>query len=319
MKVCRICTAVLGDEEFCPICGAPSLEPEKGAHQFATRVEQLPELDESTESCLVCGIPLVGDICEMCGSPKMGVKERELEFRCPFCEKSVDPNATRCPHCGIDYVSREKEKDINYRCPVCGEAASLLEDKCSSCGTGIWLDFESERRSITRFLCPVCGEEVGPDSEACPKCGAGIWAGEEGVKESAAAAIDSASTSIADERSNVPSNVARAEVVLVSAKEAFDSGDYLAANRAANLSAEIAKTTVLQTKIFQEAVRRAQSRIIHLEEKGGDTSDAIDLLRRAVKVKRTGNIRGAVRLAIKSRIMAEEAVPAPRLSEIDLG
>jgi hypothetical protein len=116
----------------------------------------------------------------------------------------------------------------------------------------------------------------------------------------------------------VPSNLARAEVVLVSAKEAFDSGDYLAANRAANLSAEIAKTTVLQTKIFQEAVRRAQSRITYLDEKGGDTSDAIDLLKRAVKVRQTGNIRGAVRLAIKSRIRAEEAVPAPMLSEIDL-
>lgn len=254
----------------------------------------------------------------MCGSPRMSVKDKELEFRCPFCEEPVDPNATRCPHCGIDYVSREKEKDINYRCPMCGKVASLLEDKCSSCGIEIWLDFESERRSITKFLCPMCGEEIGPDSETCPKCGAGVWIGEEDVKESAAAAIDSASTSITEETSKVPSNLARAEVVLVSAKEAFDSGDYLAANRAANLSAEIAKATVLQTKIFQEAVRRAQSRITYLDDKGGDTSDAIDLLKRAVKVRQTGNIRGAVRLAIKSRIRAEEAVPAPMLSEIDL-
>ncbi|MCK4949217.1 MAG: zinc-ribbon domain-containing protein [Thermoplasmata archaeon] len=318
IKVCRICTAVLGDDEFCPICGTPSREPKKGSRPSVPRAEPLPEFDESTGSCLVCGIPLRGGICEMCGSPRMSVKDKELEFRCPFCEEPVDPNATRCPHCGIDYVSREKEKDINYRCPMCGEVASLLEDKCSSCGIEIWLDFESERRSITKFLCPMCGEEIDPDSETCPKCGTGVWIGEEDVKESAAAAIDSASTSITEETSKVPSTLARAEVVLVSAKEAFDNGDYLAANRAANLSAEIAKTTVLQTKIFQEAVRRAQSRITYLDEKGGDTSDAIDLLKRAVKVRQTGNIRGAVRLAIKSRIRAEEAIPAPMLSEIDL-
>lgn len=278
----------------------------------------MPQHDESEESCLVCGIPLRGEICEMCGSPRMSVKERELEFRCPFCEEPVDPNATRCPHCGIDYVSREKEKDINYRCPVCGEVASLLEDRCSGCGTDIWLDFESERRSIQRFLCPMCGEEADPESKTCPECGAGIWVGEEDARESAETAIDSASRSIKEEMSKEPANLDRAEVVLVSAKEAFDNGDYFAASRAANLSTEIAKTTVLQTKIFQEAVRRAQSRITYLDEKGGDSSDAIDLLRRAVRVKQTGNIRGAVRLAIKSRIRAEEAVPAPRLSEIDL-
>ncbi|MEE9506494.1 MAG: zinc-ribbon domain-containing protein, partial [Thermoplasmata archaeon] len=162
MKVCRICTAVLGDDEFCPICGTPSREPKKGSRPNAPRAEPLPEFDESTGSCLVCGIPLRGGICEMCGSPRMSVKDRELEFRCPFCEEPVDPNATRCPHCGIDYVSREKEKDINYRCPM-------------------------------------CGEEIDPDSETCPKCGVGVWIGEEDVKESAAAAIDSASTSITEE------------------------------------------------------------------------------------------------------------------------
>ncbi|MCK4366828.1 MAG: hypothetical protein KAW84_02635, partial [Thermoplasmata archaeon] len=289
MKVCGICTAVLGDEESCPICGAPSREPKKGSHPIAVQVEQLPQHDESEESCLVCGIPLRGEICEMCGSPRMSVKERELEFRCPFCEEPVDPNATRCPHCGIDYVSREKEKDINYRCPVCGEVASLLEDRCSGCGTDIWLDFESERRSIQRFLCPMCGEEADPESKTCPECGAGIWVGEEDARESAETAIDSASRSIKEEMSKEPANLDRAEVVLVSAKEAFDNGDYFAASRAANLSTEIAKTTVLQTKIFQEAVRRAQSRITYLDEKGGDSSDAIDLLRRAVRVKQTGN------------------------------
>ncbi|MCK4455542.1 MAG: zinc ribbon domain-containing protein, partial [Thermoplasmata archaeon] len=167
-------------------------------------------------------------------------------------------------------------------------------------------------------LCPMCGEEADSESKTCPECGAGIWVGEEDARESAETAIDSASTSIKEEMSKEPANLDRAEVVLVSAKEAFDNGDYFAASRAANLSTEIAKTTVLQTKIFQEAVRRAQSRITYLDEKGGDSSDAIDLLRRAVRVKQTGNIRGAVRLAIKSRIRAEEAVPAPRLSEIDL-
>jgi predicted RNA-binding Zn-ribbon protein involved in translation (DUF1610 family) len=318
MKVCRICTAVLGEEECCSICGAPSQEPVKAPTPDVGHAQPLPDLHDSDGSCLVCGIPLRGEICEMCGSAKIGVREKKLEFRCPFCEEVVDPNATHCPHCSVDYVSREKEKDLDYKCPVCGEVASLLEDECSGCGAKIWLDFESERSSVPRFLCPMCGEEVDPESQNCPKCGAGIWVGEEGAKETAEAAIGSASTDIAEEMSRAPADLARAEVVLVSAKEAFEKGDYLAANRAANLSVEIAKTTVLQTKIFQDAVGRAQSKITYLEGKGGDTSDAIELLKRAVKVKRTGNIRGAVRLAIKSRIKAEESVPGPRLSDIDV-
>ncbi|MFQ6128506.1 MAG: hypothetical protein ACE5QW_06350 [Thermoplasmata archaeon] len=274
--------------------------------------------EDSTGCCIVCGIPFEGQICEMCGSPKIEVKEKRLEFRCPFCEKAVDPNATSCPHCGIDYVNRESEKDINYRCPVCGKVVSLLEDRCASCGTRIWFDFESEKKSISRFLCPLCGEEVDPEWKTCQECGSGIWIGDEDIRESAAAAIENASASIEREKSKAPADLARAEVVLITAKEAFNNGDYFAANRAANLSAEIGKSTILQTKIFQEAVRRAQSKITYLQKKGGDTSDAIDLLRRAVKVKRIGNIRGAVRLAIKSRIKAEDAVPSPRLSEIDL-
>jgi predicted RNA-binding Zn-ribbon protein involved in translation (DUF1610 family) len=318
MKVCRICTAVLGDEESCPICGAPSKAPEKPSNPTLGQVQELPDQEDSDGSCLVCGVPLVGEICEMCGSPRISLREEVLEFRCPFCEEIVDPNATRCPHCGIDYVSKDKEKDLDYRCPVCGEVATLLEDKCSSCETEIWLDFESERSPVRRFLCPMCGEGVSADSQTCSKCGAGIWVGEEDAKESAEAAIGSASTDIAEEVLKTPADLGRAEVVLVSAKDAYEKGDYLAANRAANLSAEIAKATVLQTKIFQDAVRRAQSKITYLEGKGGDTSDAIELLRRAVKVKRTGNIRGAVRLAIKSRIKAEESIPGPRLSDIDL-
>lgn len=319
MKVCRICTAVLKDEEFCPICGASSKEPRKDARSFAADVAELPALSEDTgESCIVCGIPLRGQICEMCGSPRIEVKEETLEFKCPFCEGVIDPNATRCPHCGIDYVKRETKMDLNYRCPVCGEIASLLDDRCSSCEAKIWLDFETARKSIYRYLCPMCGEDVEPEWERCPRCQSDIWVGDEDIKESAATAIESASTSIKTEKSKIPSDLERARVVLVSAKEAFDNGDYLAASKAANLSAEIAKSTVLQTKIFQDAVRRAQSKITYLQKKGGDSSEAIDLLRRAVKVKQTGNIRGAVRLAIKSRIKAEEAVPAPRLSEIDL-
>ncbi|MFQ5909420.1 MAG: hypothetical protein ACE5IJ_01710 [Thermoplasmata archaeon] len=318
MKVCRICTAVLREESLCPICGAPSAEPKKKL-SLPVPVEQLPILaEDSTGNCVVCGIPREGQVCEMCGSPRIEVRDEVLEFRCPFCQETVDPNATRCPHCGIDYVNREREKDINYKCPVCAEVVTLLEDGCPGCGAGIWFDFETEKKTISRFLCPVCAEEVDPGSETCTNCGSGIWVGDEDIKESAVAAIENASTSIREEASKAPADFARAEVVLISAKEAFRGGDFLAANRAANLSAEIAKTTVLQMKIFQEAVRRAQSKITYLEKKGGDTSDAVDLLRRAVKVKQKGNVRGAVRLAIKSRIKAEEAVPSPRLSDIDL-
>lgn len=319
MRVCRICTAVYGDEEMCPICGAPSAQPKKDRQHTQVGVEPLPApTEDSTAMCLVCGSPLEGQACEMCGSPRIEVKEKEIEFRCPFCDEIVDPNATKCPHCGIDYVNRERERDVNYRCPVCGVVVSLLEDRCSSCGTAIWLDFETERKSISEFLCPMCNREVGPELSTCPDCGSNIWVGDEGVRESAVAAIESASTRIDEELSKVPSDLARAEVVLISARESYESGDYLSATRAANLSAEIAKTTVLQMKIFQDAVRRAQSKITHVEKKGGDTTGAIDLLRRAVRVKQTGNIRGAVRLAIKSRIKAEESVPAPRLSDIDL-
>jgi predicted RNA-binding Zn-ribbon protein involved in translation (DUF1610 family) len=319
MKVCRICTAVLKEEEFCPICGASSEEPEKDTRSFAIDVAEFPAPSEDASgSCVVCGIPIQGQICEMCGSPTIEVKEETLEFRCPFCEGVIDPNATSCPHCGIDYVNREREKDLNYRCPVCGKVASLLDDRCSSCEAKIWLDFETARKSIFRYLCPVCGEDVDAEWERCPRCQSDIWVGDEDIRESAATAIESASTSIKVEKSKIPTDLGRANVVLVTAKEAFDNGDYFAASKAANLSADIAKSTVLQTKIFQDAVRRAQSKITYLQKKGGDPSDAIDLLRRAVKVKQTGNIRGAVRLAIRSRIKAEEAVPAPRLSEIDL-
>lgn len=312
MKVCRICTSVVGDEETCPICGASTSVPVKNVASAPVEAD-LPSFDDEG-ACAVCGIPLEGDVCDMCGSPRMETGTRDLTFRCPFCSEPIDPNATSCPHCGVGYVDREKEKDIDYKCPVCDEVVSLMDDKCSSCGTAIWLDFEAEKKAISSFKCPTCDEVVSPDMKTCPNCGSGIWVGDEDLKESAEKAIEEASANM----QTVSADLGRAEVVLVSAKEAYESGDFLSANRAANLSAEIAKSTRLQTKIFQDAVRRAQNMITSVKKKGGDTSDAIDLLRRAVRVKQTGNLRGAVRLAIKSRIRAEEAVPTPRLSDIDL-
>lgn len=71
---------------------------------------------------------------------------------CPFCFKSVAPNAAFCRQCG---------KPLNgvAKCQQCGAAIAPGAKFCNSCGTS------------APKTCPQCGEGLVPGAKFCTKCG----------------------------------------------------------------------------------------------------------------------------------------------------
>lgn len=320
-RTCKYCGVELKEDLVCPVCGEDFAEKEREVKPIPAR-KPFPSTDLAQEgSCHVCGYVLSEEhtSCPMCNSPVMQDEvERPSEYRCPVCEEPLDMEATECARCGINLEGKEEQVELSFKCPVCQEDMQVEDEECAHCGTKVWLDLEEEVRRIEEYRCPVCNEPVEEDTDKCPSCRSDVWMkDEDALKEEASAKIDEAETQLEIEEKETKSDLTNAVKFLTVAREAYEMNDFGRAARCASLSVDLARSAGMQKRILVDAMQRAERMVSLVNEKGGDVIQAKELLEASKEEIGKGNIRKALKMAIRGKVLAESTIPQEAVLMID--
>lgn len=314
LDTCRVCGTRLHGASTCPVCGTPIQKKNEKRIPMIPYKKAFPHVGKSKgKVCEVCGFELdEADLfCEMCGAPVLEHSEDKEEYRCPICHHPISMTSSRCEHCNTSFVDEEKEKDMNFRCPVCGKIVQIRDEVCPSCGSRIWLDTEVAVERLSEYRCPFCDSRVKAESSKCQACGRSIWPGEEDLKELAEKKLREAGRRIRSEEDNGDIDLTLAKRILSDGRKAFEMSDFVRATRSASLCLDITESRLLQLKILSDATQRAKNIIKKAYESGGNVGQSLRLLKRSTQLRKSGNERGALRLAVMARIKAE-GVSAPQ-------
>ena len=264
-------------------------------------------------ACAVCGfaLPEGAAACEMCGAPPRPPRPPEEVLRCPFCSREIAPEATRCPHCGVDFLGSDRAAELRIRCPVCESPADADAVTCASCGTTLFAEAEPEAPPPAVVRCPTCGQEATEDDAACARCGRTLWhLVEETWRKLVGEHLEKAAVELHIGETEAWADLDPARALLGYAEAALAAKRFPQALRAAKAAAEAAQGARVQVKIFLDAYRTATARITEARESGADPGSCGTLLELAVGARTRKHFRTAVRMAIRARICAEESVLA---------
>lgn len=319
-QTCKHCGVELDENLVCPLCGEVFREDFKESKVIPAR-KPFPSTELAQEgNCQVCGYVLTEEStsCPMCGSPLIQEDEVSQEYRCPVCEEPMDMDSTECSRCGVNLEGEEERVELQFKCPVCQEIMQVDDQECSNCGTKIWLDLGEEIRRIEEYRCPMCDERVEEDSDKCPSCGADVWMrDEDALKEEATTRIEEAETQMEIEREETDSDLANAVKFLTVAREAYEMSDFGRAARCASLSVDLARSAGMQKRILSDAIHRAERMVTLVGEKGGDVLQAKELLDASKEEVGRGNVRKALKMAIRGKVLAESSIPQEAVLMID--
>lgn len=118
-------------------------------------------------------------------------------------------------------------------------------------------------------------------------------------------AIDDAVARITEFKEKMGQPPERAVTYLEGAKRVLEAGEVDMAWRRAKMASDIAETTARQAEILREATRRAEARTRSAEEGGADVAECRELLTMSEEANRKGELKLALRLALRCKIMAE--------------
>ncbi len=128
-----------------------------------------------------------------------------------------------------------------------------------------------------------------------------------GTKEHANAAISDADKTISDLKANGVI-VSAAESKLAEAKKAFESGKYSDAEKLANDAKTLANTANENAKLVTKAITDAEASIQEAKKQGVSTTDAEQLLSKALLENHNGNYEESLTLAQQAKASAVNAV-----------
>lgn len=317
---CKHCGVDLDENMVCPLCGESYGLAVKKSTTIPT-TKPFPSTDLAHEgSCQVCGYVLTEESasCPMCSSPLIQEGQQTQEYRCPVCEEPMDMDSTECSRCGVNLEGEEERVELQFKCPVCQEVMQVNDQECSNCKARIWLDLGEEVRRLEEYRCPVCDEGVEEDSEKCPSCGADVWMrDEDALKEEATNKIEEAETQIDIEKEETDSDLANAVKFLTVAREAYEMSDFGRATRCASLSVDLARSAGLQKRVLMDAMHRAEKMVTLVGKKGGDVLQAKELLEASKEEVGKGNVRRALKMAIRGKVLAESSIPQEAVLMID--
>lgn len=276
---------------------------------FHIKRRELPKTVPGHDQCKICGMTLEDSTCPMCGwSPKGW--EGEVSYRCPFCGSAIEEGEA-CNSCGRTMEDLEKDDyqefktPIDFSCPICLTKIILTDDSCTHCGAHIWLDVEKELENLDVFRCPQCQFEISEDDKRCPNCDFDIWIGGEGEMATAVRNVIGEAESAVDDGLKEGVNLDKYNSLLFEAKRKYEDGHYKKAEKMAELVLAATKTTVLQFKMFNDALRKAE-RYYNEVKDIADASEVFSVLDQARALADEGEYRNAMRTALRAAIIAEK-------------
>lgn len=156
--------------------------------------------------------------------------------------------------------------------------------------------------------CRHCGAAASEDDLTCRSCTRSLWdLSEEEWGRTVGDALQTAGIEIdlSGEDAWIDNSSARA--LLATAREALGRHEYAAALRTARACGDLARGTRVQARIYQDSYLGAVNRLQAAREGGSSVDGCETLLRLAVAARSEGGWKDAVRMAIQSRLCAEEA------------
>jgi len=272
---------------------------------------EMPQTAPDEAHCAVCGHALGGGdaTCEMCGAPRIARAAPLDAVRCPRCSAEIPRIATACRACGFDFLGTATVSELRIRCPVCAAEASAEAESCPSCATALFAPVRAEAPPPAAVVCPTCGREATEDEAECTQCGHTLWhlrpeAWESLVMER----LDGARLELEMTEREAWIDLKDARRLYESAQVALAEKHFPQALRTADAAARTAQGCRVQAMVFLDAYRNAVGRNTAAQETGADTEACDALLRLAADARSRKEYREAVRLAIRSRLCAEEAV-----------
>jgi hypothetical protein len=233
----------------------------------------------------------------MCGwSP--GFPEDGDSYRCPFCGNEVEEGKA-CGSCGRTLEELEKEDSqefktpIDFSCPICLKKINLTDDSCPHCEAHIWFDVERELENLDVLRCPKCQFEISEDDKSCPNCDFDIWIGGEEEMAGAVRGVIGEAENAVNEGLDEGANLEKYKSLLSEARRKFEEGH------------AATKTTVLQFKMFNDALRKAE-RLYNEVKDVADASEVFSVLDQARALADEGEYRNAMRTALRAAIIAEK-------------
>ena len=306
------------EDQNCPRCGKERSSctcprPNRddgptGAGPFVPKKREFPKVVAGKDECGICGMPLKDSECPMCGwSPSE--QGGRADLRCGFCGSRLNTDG-RCTGCGIGLEDLEKgdngrpKAPVDFSCPVCLKSISLTDYSCPNCGARIWLDVDGELKNLETLRCPKCDRPVSEDDRICPDCMFDIWmGGEDAMRDTVSAALKDAQFQI-ETGKREGANLDKLAPLLTDMEMKFVEGHYRKAEAVAVLVSNAAKTSVLQYKMFKDALRKAQ-RLCNDAKEFTDVSELAPILDSAHSEAAKGDYKNAMRFAMKASIMAE--------------
>jgi hypothetical protein len=276
---------------------------------FHIKRRVLPKTVVGENECRICGMALEDSVCPMCGwSPKEW--EGEVSYRCPFCGSAIEEGKA-CESCGRTMEDLEKEDyqefktPIDFSCPICLKKITLTDDSCPQCSAHIWLDVEGELENLDVLRCPKCRFEISEDDKSCPNCSFDIWIGGEEEMAGAVQNVIGEAENAVNEGLNEGVNLDKYNSLLSETRKKFEEGHHRKAEKMAELVLAATKTTVLQFKMFNDALRKAE-RLYNEVKDVTDASEVFSVLDQARALADEGEYKNAMRTALRAAIIAEK-------------
>lgn len=284
-------------------------EAGSGRKMFHLKRRELPKTVVGENECRICGMALEDSVCPMCGwSPKGW--EGGVSYRCPFCGSAMEEGKA-CGSCGRTMEDLEKEDyqefktPIDFSCPMCMKRVNLTDVSCLHCGASIWLDVESEMENLEVLRCPKCEFEISEEDERCPNCDFDVWIGGEEEMAAAVQNVIKDAEDALEEGVNEGVNLDKFTSLLTETRRKFEEGHHRKAEKMAELVLAATKTTVLQFKMFNDALRKAE-RYYNEVKDFADASEVFSVLDQARALADEGEYRNAMRMALRAAIIAEK-------------
>ncbi len=276
---------------------------------FHLKRRELPKTVVGENECRICGMTLEGSMCPMCGwSPRLS--RVDDAYRCPFCGSILD-DGDACKDCGRAIGDLEKadseefKTPIDFSCPICLKKINLTDDSCPHCGARIWLDVEGELQNLDVLRCPKCQFEISEDDNSCPNCDFDIWIGGEEEMASAVRNVIGEAQDAVDEGLKDGVNLVKYKSLLSETRKKFEEGHHRKAEKMAELVLAATKTAVLQFKMFNDALRKAE-RYYNEVKDVVDASEVFSVLDQARALADEGEYKNAMRTALRAAIIAEK-------------